>query len=91
MSETKAANFSKTGNIEIIFKGERHLIGQYIDGNFRLNGPWIVSLSSKYRSQAMNRLKKCSDSVVAHGKPEPQFIYYNFETGKPQVVVTLTL
>lgn len=79
----KAANFAKTGNIEIVIEGQRSLIGQYVESEVRLNWVKLFGLPKKHLCRAIKRVCKCINTVVASGRSQPKIVLFNFDTGKP--------
>ncbi len=62
--------FGRTGNIVIIRKGVRELIGQYADGAF------IVHERYRDDARAQKRIAACLEiAVEVYGKPTPAIVY----------------
>ena len=67
----RAANFAQTGNIEVVHKGRKVLLGQYAYGLFLLQEETIKEIGSA----AYKRIDLCSDIVEEFGKPRPPLIW----------------
>ena len=61
-------SFANTGNIEIRRGGQRVLIGQYTDGEFRIKREFQSD------GPAQNRIQVCLETVARHGKPTPRVV-----------------
>jgi hypothetical protein len=61
-------SFANTGNIEIRRGGQRVLIGQYANGEFRIK--------KEFQSDgpAQNRIQVCLETVARYGKPAPRVV-----------------
>ena len=61
-------SFSKTGTIEIRRGGQRVLVGQYADGEFRIKREFESD------GPAQNRIQTCLETVARYGKPAPRIV-----------------
>jgi hypothetical protein len=61
-------SFANTGNIEICRGGQRVLVGQYANGEFRIK--------KEFQSDgpAQNRIQVCLETVARYGKPAPRVV-----------------
>jgi hypothetical protein len=61
-------SFANTGNIEILRGGQRVLVGQYAEGEFRIK--------KEFQSDgpAQNRIQTCLEAVARYGKPAPRIV-----------------
>jgi hypothetical protein len=61
-------SFANTGNIEIRRGGQRVLVGQYAEGEFRIK--------KEFQSDgpAQNRIQTCLETVARYGKPAPRIV-----------------
>ena len=67
----KPVSFAKTGNIEVIHNGQRVLLGQCVDGSFRLNRERVVAVGPK----AYARIDTCAEIAEDYGKPRPPLLW----------------
>jgi len=65
---TSQHSFANTGNIEIRRGGQRVLVGQYTDGEFRIKREFQSD------GPAQNRIQVCLETVARHGKPTPRVV-----------------
>ena len=65
---TSTFSFANTGNIEIRRGGQRVLVGQYADGEFRIKKEF------KSDGPAQNRIQVCFETVARYSKPAPHIV-----------------
>ena len=61
-------SFANTGNIEIRRGGQCVLVGQHVEGEFRIK--------KEFQSDgpAQNRIQTCLETVARYGKPAPRIV-----------------